>query len=371
MLTIYRRHEKSCPHRSRRERRCGCVIWMDFSTPSGERIWKSLGLRDWQAAQRRAREIEADGLTPSGSVVTIQNAVDGFLKDTAQHIESTTLKQYRIVLGKLNKFCKERGYVLLRQLGTVELREFRSGWTTSPRTSSKHLERLKRFFSWCLENKWIPESPAKPLKSPKLDDTDVVPLTEEQVVKTLDACRSYRGRNRERLVVLTELLLATGLRIGDGAMIGWERFVKGESGWSVQLRTAKTGTLVSCPVPDALAHAFLAFEGEHPFWSGTSDMEAAAKNWRKIYTRIFKTAGIDGHPHMFRHTFAKRLLTRGVPIGYVASLLGNTEKVCAKNYAKWVVERQTAVDKAVRAGWADQKSVTPERQHRTRARNSR
>ena len=36
---------------------------------------KSLGLRDWQAAQRRARDMEAEGITVVGEAVTVPSAV--------------------------------------------------------------------------------------------------------------------------------------------------------------------------------------------------------------------------------------------------------------------------------------------------------
>jgi hypothetical protein len=41
----------------------------------------------------------------------------------------------------------------------------------------------------------------------------------------------------------------------------------------------------------------------------------------------------------------------GADFGYVASILGNLPQICAKHYSKWIVERQHAVDKAVRASW--------------------
>jgi site-specific recombinase XerD len=85
---------------------------------------------------------------------------------------------------RLNRYCKEHGYVFLKQLGVVQVREFRNSWTMySLRTAGKHIERLKRFFSWCVENGWLKESPAKPLKPPKVGDTDVVPFSEEEVEK--------------------------------------------------------------------------------------------------------------------------------------------------------------------------------------------
>ena len=169
MLNLWRRHTRKCPHDSREALKCQCPIWIDWTTASGERIRKPLGLRDWQAAQRRARDIEAEGITTAGEAITVQRASDAFQTDARNNIQASTLKQYRIILARLNAYCKQHGFVFLKQLSVVEVRDFRNSWTTySPRTAGKHIERLKRFFSWCVENGWLDDSPAKPLKSPKV-----------------------------------------------------------------------------------------------------------------------------------------------------------------------------------------------------------
>jgi integrase/recombinase XerD len=335
-------------------------------TSEGHRIQKSLGIRDWQAAQRRARDMEADGIAMylSGGngnhcALTVQKATDDFLIDAKSHLEPSTQKQYRILFDKLNGFSKQRGYIFLRQLGVVQVREFRNSWTYAPRTAVKNLGSLKRFFSWCVENTWLKDSPAKPLKPPKVDATDVVPFSEEQIVKILKACDSYPGPNQPRLRILTDLMLATGLAIGDASMLSKSRVnVQGTtdvgesgSGWYVELRRAKTGTAVSVPIPNELAKSFQALDGQTPFWTGGSDLEHLTANWRKIYARVFKSAGVDGHPHQFRHTVAKRLLSAGVAVGHVATVLGNTETVCRRHYSKWIPERQEALERAIRATW--------------------
>jgi site-specific recombinase XerD len=358
MLTLFRWHTKQCHYDSRHEKRCTCPIWFDWSMPNGKRLRKSLGLRDWQAAQRRAREMEADGITSSGEAVTILKAIEDFERDVENNIEASTLKQYKILLTRLNAFCQSHGYVFLKQLGVVQVREFRTSWDTwSPRTSGKHIERLKRFFNWCVENGWIQASPAKPLKTPKVGETDVVPFTEEEVEKILQACEAYQGPNKARLIVLTEMMLATGLAIGDASTLSKAKIAKSHAGYSVELRRMKTGSAVSCPIPNDLAKAILALDGDTPFWSGKSDLEDITKNWRKIYARIFKAAGINGHPHQFRHTAAKRLLVKGVSAVFVASVLGDSEEIVRRHYSKWIPERQAAVDKAIRATWKAQSRV--------------
>jgi site-specific recombinase XerD len=233
---------------------------MDWTT-QGRRIRKPLGLRDWQAAQLRARDIEADGLiAKTGEPITIKKATEDFEKDAKQNIRATTLHQYRNLFRQLNKFSDDRGLVFLTQLNVMEVRTFRNGWTVSPRTAGKQLERLKRFFNWCIENEWLTASPAKPLKAPKVGDTDAIPLTEDQVKSILTACDKYEGGNRGRVCVLARFMLASGLRIGDAVTIDKRRIANTREGYSVVLPTAKTGTRVSCPIPDDVAKSILALD---------------------------------------------------------------------------------------------------------------
>lgn len=361
MLNLYRRHLKRCQSDSRDSLRCQCPIWIDWASTSRGgrrvRIQKSLGLRDWQAAQLKARDMEADGpdryLAGQQDTLTVEKAVEDFQADTKNNVRATTMKQYRILLSRLSGFAKQHGVVFLRQMDVVRVRDFRNSWTSySPRTSGKHIERLKRFFNFCVENGWLETSPAKPLKVPKVGDTDVVPFTEEEIGSILEACKSYEGGNQQRLMILTELMLTTGLAIGDATTLAKSKVVKNGAGYNVELRRAKTGSPVACPIPDSLAKRFLKLDGETPFWTGKSDLHHLTSNWRKIFTRIFKAAKVEnGKPHRFRHTTAKRLLARGIPIGFVAAVLGDSEEIVRKHYAKWIPERQSALEKAIRGTW--------------------
>ena len=44
--------------------------------------------------------------------------------------------------------------------------------------------------------------------------------------------------------------------------------------------------------------------------------------------------------HRFRHTFVRILLEKGIPVGDVAELIGDTVRTLLKYYAKWVPSRQ-------------------------------
>lgn len=357
MLVLWRRHTKKCPNDRRDSRKCSCPIWLDW-TVKGRRVRKPLGIRDWQAAQIRARELEATGDTSKVSIITVEKAVEAFEDEARGSVKPSTLRKYKHLLRELKSFCAARNIVSIRSITVVDMREFRSSWKLSARTSGKQLERLKRFFNFCVDNgdDWLEASPTRKLKPPKVMEADVTPFSEEEVAKILKSCGKRKTdkdamTDARRVKLLAQFLLATGLRIGDAVMIRTDQIIKDKSGYSVVLRTAKTDSKVVCPIQPALAQELLA-HAPHPFWTGHSKVDACTSLWRKVFAGVFAEAGVKGHLHQFRHTFAKRLLISGVPVGLVSVLLGHARvAITEKHYSGWIPERQAALTEAVRQSW--------------------
>ncbi len=68
---------------------------------------------------------------------------------------------------------------------------------------------------------------------------------------------------------------------------------------------------------------------------------------------LFADAKVSGNAHMFRHTVATGLLTRGVPIEDVAILLGHASPaITAKYYPHFVQARRERLEERVRGLWA-------------------
>jgi integrase/recombinase XerD len=299
--------------------------------------------------------MEADGLTTIASPKTVKEATDDFLKDAeSRNLKDATTRKYRSLFNSLESFCKDHGLVFLNQLHEEQIRNFRNGWTLAPRTAGKHLERLKSFFRFCQDNKYIKESPAAKLKPPKVNDAPVVPFTEDQVKSILKACDAYPG-NGKRLKALTELMLATGLRIDDPCTISHDKITQSNDGYSIEPCTAKTGEKVYCPIRDEVGQDIKAIPGAHPFWTGESNAEDCAATWRKAYARLFKQAGVKGHCHQFRHTYATRLLRAGVPLDTVSIMPAHASvKITQKHYAAWTKERREKIEAAIRKTWTTQ-----------------
>jgi integrase len=109
-------------------------------------------------------------------------------------------------------------------------------------------------------------------------------------------------------------------------------------------------------VDDWLYERLLGRERRHGtriFSIGSSQrLETMTDGWRRKINRVFDLAGRfeceRPTPHVFRHTFVRLLLQRGVAPRDVADLIGDTEQMVAKHYARWVPERQERLTNILR-----------------------
>ena len=302
MLTIYRRHKKSCKQRDggRAYRRCLCPIWVD-GLLNGEEIRKSLKTRDWKLAHDRIRQWEAVGSRDvRPAPIGVKEACDKFISDSeARGLREPTIYKYRLLFRQFQSFATEYGLSLMIHFDVDWLRRFRAGWPNKNMSARKKLEALRAFFRFVHESGWIPTNPAGRLKRDKLF-----------------------------------------------------------------LCTAKTGTAVYCPLPPIVIKALNAIPAStYYFWTGLSKPKSAVGDWQRSLKRLFRLAGVpDAHAHRFRDTFSVELLLAGVPIERVSVLLGHQSvRITEKHYAPWVRARQEQLEADVRRTWPAEKP--PEEVH--------
>jgi integrase/recombinase XerD len=375
-MILWRRHKTSCAAaaecRCRKEQKrechcCRCPIWADGYF-GASRIRKSLDTGDWSKAQRSAEDIQASW-EKSGSPafskrepVLIETACEDFLANARARglREDSTVYKYRLLFAQLKAFARDKGLRFLTELDLPGLRKFRACWTNENFSAQKKLESLRTFFRFAQSNGWIAENAAVKLESPKTRRPQVLPFTREEMVRIFSACDAYGDNygktgqeNSRRLRALVLLLRYSGLRIGDVVSLPRERIAHGK----LFLYTAKTGTPVQCPLPDAVIQSLDAVRGtseNYFFWTGGSKLKSAVGDWQRSLKKLFVLAGVSGgHPHRFRHTFAVELLLAGVPIERVSVLLGHSStRITEKHYSAWVRARQEQLEADVRQSWA-------------------
>ena len=143
MLRAYRRHKESCPHRDEGRAcwTCRCPIWVQGFLGDQE-IRKSLGLRDWQKADKKLRDWETAGVPAkeTGEATSIAAAEKEFLaRCEAEKLKKSSVDRYRIIFRELDRFAANEGFRFLKQIDAPALNRFRAdmegqGWACEQRT---------------------------------------------------------------------------------------------------------------------------------------------------------------------------------------------------------------------------------------------
>jgi integrase len=397
-LKLYRRHRKECEgghtedsrsgefEEGRRGwKRCACLIHAS-GTLGGKFNRKQTGKSNWHDAKALAASWEKsdswDGnalqpLAPDTAAldglprITIRDAVKVFLSNReGAKIAPATLRKYRTFSNQLTEFADSRGYVMLDQLTSGDIDIFYGAWKLGARAKGKRLGTLRAFFRFCINRKWLSENPVSPDIKPPIGANraaNKAPFTDHELQRILEACDNLgtvswtNGREHgnwagEDVKEFIWVMTHTGLRISDAALFNINRL----KGNEVFLRAKKNGGEVFAFIPDWLRDRLLERAkrcGSRPFVADRSDrLETVTDMWRRKIGKVFDLAGDFEEPptpHRFRHTFARILLQRGVPVADVADLLGDDEKTVREHYSRWVPERQARLTKILKDAFDD------------------
>jgi integrase/recombinase XerD len=349
MLIMYRRHGRKCANRSRKSRRCSCMVWVQgtIKTDLGMvPIRKSLNTTDWDKAARIMNEMES-GKTKADEPdpVTILQAKERYIVAIEnRNLAPPTEKKYKLLMRQLEDFCEDHKLVLLKDINLETVRAFLTTLKDGPLAKTKKIDRLKNFFTFCLRAKWIDENPAQYVDIPIVRRIPTLPFTDAEVGAITGA-----AEGKTKAFVL--LMLYSGLRISDAALLHSRYLVDNK----LFLRQEKTGEPVYVPLPPFLVHELKAIplRNGYFFTTGSCKKETVANNWRRRLEKVFQAAEVQkAHPHRFRDTFAVNLLNKGVSMENVSKLLGHTSiKITEKHYAPFVKKLRQRLEEEVRKTW--------------------
>jgi integrase/recombinase XerD len=323
-----------------------------FGSENGKRVRKSLDTVSWSRAEEILREMDPDD---AHEKITVAIAGERFTADCeSRKLGKETVGKYKLLVRELTDAFPK---VELKRVSADDLAKYRETWKLAPISARKKLERLRTFFRFCEGRKWTRHNPALNLKAPLARPNPKLPFTDSEMEKLLWAAERYPElypMSREygkkvKAFVLT--LRYAGLRIRDCVCLRTGDVQDGK----IFIHTQKTGTPVWVPIPKHVTEALKSIEnfGTYFFWSGNGLPKSAVSDWQRTLARVFDDAGVKGHPHRFRTTFAVGLLEKGVAIESVSILLGHQNiTVTQKHYAPWIKSRQDELEAAVKKSWA-------------------
>ena len=274
--------------------------------------------------------------------MTLREAAEIFLRDgQSRQLSTARRRTHSLALRQIKQFAAEQGIEDLDALDRAALREWRDGWQCSPGTHNVRLAAVKQFFRFAVSEAWIEESPAETLRPVKARARPTMPLSKDEVLRLLAA-----APEKERALLL--LMRFSGLAIQDASTLSNSAV----DGQQLTLRRAKSGELVVCELPPVAARALEAARngGKHFFWTGRSKPSTAAKYWAARLRKVAADAAVaEFRTHRLRDTFAVSLLTAGVSMDDVSTLLGHSSvRTTERYYAPWDKSRRERLAAVVR-----------------------
>jgi integrase/recombinase XerD len=372
-LRIYRRHYIEChvhklklPAKAKKYYAdCDCKIWITGTTDTERFPRQATGLTDWKAAEAYVKSLVAKSKDVVVHGETLGACVEKFLDAHRENVTDKVLGQHKLVLSRLEAFAKTRNKLFIRELTVDLLEDFKTyGLPEIKKSTSKStaVSKLKFFLREAYRRGWTTEALAEKVKSTRAVYDQKLPYKDKEVPLILKEAEKLNGgttgyaTNGKTFRLLLELMLQTGMRVGDAIQFDPARCSKSKVLWIYHFQPQKqkkddkpkqAEVFLTTKLKVAIDECEWMSE-KFPFayrpLSETTEMTGAV---RERMLAIGERCGVeDCRPHRLRDTFAVRMLLKGIGLEDVSHLLCHSSvAITEKYYAAWVPSRKLRLGK--------------------------
>jgi integrase len=252
-----------------------------------------------------------------------------------------TTRGYRAVLTRFREFCSSTGrdrhaggMFGLQEADVLAFvnrpRQTKDG-KAKPNTVRMELTVLGGFYRWCADKFQTP-NPMGTVRAPSVGMAEARPLDEADCERALRNC--YRRSWRVAFLLLYDL----GLRRVEVCNLQWAEHVEFRSDGSVWVRPLGKGSKRRKLVcTRRLAEELKAWKGAHgssPVWvvpnQHGQQMSRNRMSW--LAAEVLANVGVKGTAHELRHTFATKMLRKGVNVRTIQEMLGHGSLATTMRY---------------------------------------
>lgn len=130
------------------------------------------------------------------------------------------------------------------------------------------------------------------------------------------------------------LMLATGARVSEVAQLTKSDFLYKNNSLYIQINNAKYGSNRTIPLMLQDSALIVSHYIEQLEVSSEPAFRCSARTLQRHATNFSQKTGIDFSCHVLRHTFATRLLEKGIPIEQIQHLLGHRSTSMTRHYTQ-------------------------------------
>lgn len=273
--------------------------------------------------------------------ITLQLAQQKFIQYLKKnHRASATIIAYGADITQFIQYLNKKQITQTESILPDHIEAFKEYLALNNYTNKsicRKLNSLKAFFRFLKEEKIIEKNPAEPVSHPRYEISPPRILSKMEYRALRDA-----ARNDPRASVIIELLLQTGMRIGELARLQLEDITEKE----IKIRPYESSPGRIVPLNSAAKKAverWIAFrpksETNHLLVTKTG-RPLLVRNIRTSLTRFFRLAGIKNATiNSLRHTFIAHQLMAGVPVNLVQKIVGHKRLSTTEKYLDLVKEK--------------------------------
>jgi integrase/recombinase XerD len=266
-------------------------------------------------------------------------------------LSRSTLQSYRTDLRQFRDWLAQRGGRALPDAQRGDLLEYlayKFAQKAKPRTTSRLLSSLKRFYGHLLRQGRIQVDPTLRIEAPKLPRSLPTILTEDDVERLLgspnpDTVLGLRDR------AMLETLYASGLRVSELVGLGLAQVsqdmgvvrVMGKGAKERLVPLGEEALAWICRYLRAARPVLLAGRGSEALFVTARGGAMTRQMFWRLIKRHAAAAGIAAaiSPHSVRHAFATHLLNHGADLRVVQLLLGHADISTTQIYTHVARER--------------------------------
>ena len=278
----------------------------------------------------------------------MERHIEKFLRylEIEKNASSHTILNYRLDLENFRDFLKEAqvgdvDYLFVRKY-LAQLKER----NLSARTVGRKLSSLRSFFRFLIKEGYIKVNPVDAITSPKQEKTLPKFLTEEDVVRLIEAPDRETLKGLRDHAIL-ETLYSTGMRISELVSLTEEAvdFIGATVrvlGKGKKERVVPIGERALRAIMNYLAKRKVA---SHFIFLNKNKKPLSARGFRKEMDKYIRLISLKEHisPHTLRHSFATHLLNRGADLRSVQELLGHANLSTTQIYTHLTTEKLKSV----------------------------
>lgn len=265
-------------------------------------------------------------------------------KKFVEHLKGKSRSTYTVLaygkdIEQLVDFLSQLNRTHVQHVGTKDLKSFiqkleKDNYT--PKSISRKINSTKTFFRFLKINEFITDDPALLLEHPKLENKPPRILSKLEYRALRDA-----ARNDIRIGAIVEILLQTGIRIGELANLRIED-VKNSSGTrtgELYIRPYQSQPERTVPLNKAAESALKKYLEARPqtkeerIFVTKTGRPLLIRNIRTSIARYFRIAGIkEAKVNDLRHTFVAHHLMSGTSLVIVSKLAGHKRVATTEKY---------------------------------------